>query len=331
MSQPTKRNRAPRASAEPAQTTLSVPIGARVVDVLDLAHRAGRPVLLEGPTGIGKSQVVAQFAAQAGLAVTVLDLSLLEPPDLVGLPVIQGGRTHYASPAELPTEGRGVLLLEELNRAEIPVMQPALQLLSARRLHGYTLPPGWSCVAAVNPDDGEHQVNALDPALRARFLQLTVHADRDAWLAWARRENVHPVIVSVVEAHDDVFDAAPPRSWAYASDVLHEARADELADGELLGIVLRGYLPRPGRCTSPRRCAEAPTPPRSTSTRCSTRAATPSSPRPCARSRTAVASTSSRRSPRACAAASRGGPAAARGRRSARPRVPGAPPRAAPG
>jgi hypothetical protein len=243
MSHPKRPTRASAAPAETPATALSVPIGDRVVDVLDLAHRAGRPVLLEGPTGIGKSQVVAQFAAQAGLDVTVLDLSLLEPPDLVGLPVIQGGRTHYASPAELPTEGRGVLLLEELNRAEIPVMQPALQLLSARRLHGYTLPPGWSCVAAVNPDDGEHQVNALDPALRARFLQLTVHADRDAWLGWARRANVHPVILGVVEAHDDVFEGAPPRSWVYASDVLHEARPAELADEELLRIVLRGYLP----------------------------------------------------------------------------------------
>jgi hypothetical protein len=37
----------------------------------------------------------------------VLDLSLLESPDLVGLPVIEGRRTHYASPAELPSEGRG--------------------------------------------------------------------------------------------------------------------------------------------------------------------------------------------------------------------------------
>jgi hypothetical protein len=122
-------------------------------------------------------------------------------------------------------------------------MQPALQLLSARRLHGYTLPPGWSCVAAVNPDDGQHQVNALDPALRARFLQVTVHADREAWLPWARRANVHPVVLAVVEAHEDVFDTAPPRSWVYASDVLHEARAEELRDDELLRIVLRGYLP----------------------------------------------------------------------------------------
>jgi hypothetical protein len=214
-----------------------------VLDVLDVAYRARRAVLLEGATGIGKSQIVAQFAARRGIEARVLDLSLLEPPDLVGLPVIASGRTEYACPAELPTSGRGVLLLEELNRAELPVMQPALQLLSARRLHGYELPEGWTCIAAINPEDDDYQVHTLDPALRARFLGLHVHADRENWLIWATEAHVHPAVVSVVSAHDDAFEGAPPRSWAYASDVLHALERDEAHDEELVRVLVRGYLP----------------------------------------------------------------------------------------
>ena len=248
MTTPRTPRKPPRAAKpdEPAPqpaTELAVPIGPRVVEVLDLAYRARRPVLLEGPTGIGKSQIVGEFARASGLGFSVLDLSLLEPPDLVGLPVIEGGRTHYACPAELPQTGRGVLMLEELNRAEIPVMQPALQLLSARRLHAYELPPGWICVAAINPEDGDYQVNRLDPALRSRFLQLSVCGDRDAWLAWAARANVHPVIAQVVRDHPDAFDHASPRSWTYASDVLHALRDDELASRDLVRVAVRGYLP----------------------------------------------------------------------------------------
>jgi hypothetical protein len=224
-------------------TQLSVPIGPRVIEVLDLAYRARRPVLLEGPTGVGKSQIVAEFAQSRGLGVVVLDLSLLEPPDLVGLPVIKEGRTHYASPSELPSQGCGVVMLEELNRAEIPVMQPALQLLSARRLHAYVLPEGWTCVAAVNPEDGDYQVNPLDPALRSRFLQLSVCADRGAWLGWAAAANVHPVITGIVRDHGDVFEHASPRSWTYASDLLHALGPDERANKDFLRIALRGYLP----------------------------------------------------------------------------------------
>lgn len=237
--------RRPTREPEPREPSAAqpTPIGAGLVALLDVAYRARLPVLLEGPTGIGKSQIVAQFAQSAGIQCVVLDLSLLEPPDLVGLPVIRDGRTHYASPAELPTEGRGVLMLEELNRAEVLVMQPALQLLSARRLHSYELPPGWFCVAAVNPEDGDYQVNRLDPALRARFMQLAVCADRDAWLDWATSRNVHPAVLSVVREHATVFDDASPRSWAYVSDLLRTLRPDELARRELVVAALRGYLP----------------------------------------------------------------------------------------
>ncbi|MFT3700083.1 MAG: AAA family ATPase [Kofleriaceae bacterium] len=228
------------AATEPANE-LALAIGPRVVELLELAYRARRPILLEGPSGVGKSQIVEEFARASGLAFTVLDLSLLEPPDLVGLPVIADGKTHYASPAELPTSGRGVLMLEELNRAEVPVMQPALQLLSARKLHAYELPPGWICVAAINPEEGDYQVNRLDPALRSRFLQLAVCADREAWLEWAARANVHPVITRVVHDHDDAFEHASPRSWTYASDILHALGGDESKD--MIRVAMRGYLP----------------------------------------------------------------------------------------
>jgi hypothetical protein len=149
----------------------------------------------------------------------------------------------YVRAAELPVSGRGVLMLEELNRAEIPVMQPALQLLSARRLHADELPPGGSCVAAINPEDGDYQVNRLDPALRSRFLQLSVCAERETWLRWARKANVHPVIARVAQDHADLLEHGSPRSWAYASELLHALRPAELSDRELLRVALRGYLP----------------------------------------------------------------------------------------
>lgn len=230
----------PQPSAPP-----SLPIGEPVIAVLTAAYRARRPVLLEGPTGIGKSQITAEFATRAGLEHRVLDLSLLEPPDLVGLPQLRDGRTHYAFPAELPTEGAGVLMLEELNRAEIPVMQPALQLLSARRLHAYELPPGWFCVAAINPEQDDYQVNRLDPALRSRFLQVVVRADRDEWMRWAAQANVFPIVQRVVREQPEVFATSAPRSWAYAGEVLSRLTAAELAQRELVLALARGYLPVP--------------------------------------------------------------------------------------
>jgi hypothetical protein len=223
--------------------TIDVPLGPRATRVLEIAYAARRPVLLEGETGIGKSELVATLARELGIRAVVLDLSLLEPPDLVGLPVVQGGRTAYAAPECLPVDGAGILFLEELNRADRTMQQPALQLLTARRLHAYELPPGWVCFAAINPEDGDYAVTPLDPALRARFLQLRVRADRRSWLAWAARHDVHSAVLTLVRSHDRAFKDVAPRTWVYISDVLKAVPPNARANPEVLGDVLGGYLP----------------------------------------------------------------------------------------
>lgn len=221
----------------------AVPVGPRLERVLTVAYRARRAVLLEGPTGIGKSEIVHAVAASLGIRTLVLDLSLLEPPDLVGLPQVRDGRTHYALPALFPREGAGILLLEELNRAERYIQQPALQLLSARRLHDYELPEGWSCVATINPQTSDYHVTALDKALRARFLNVPVRADRATFLAWGEKRGLFPGVLALARAHERILDDVPPRTWAYVSDLLSALDKSELADGTLLRDALSGTLP----------------------------------------------------------------------------------------
>lgn len=238
-----QRARPPESRLNAEALTEALPVGPRVEAILEVAYRARRAVLLEGPTGIGKSELVGQVAKRLGIAHTVLDLSLLEPPDLVGLPTVEEGRTRYALPRFLPRDGAGILMLEELNRAERYIQQPALQLLTARTLHEYVLPEGWVCFAAINPETGDYQVTPLDPALRARFLQVPVRADRAAWLAWAGQNEVHPAVIALARAHEKIFESVPPRSFTYASHVLSSMSAVELADATLVRDVLSGYLP----------------------------------------------------------------------------------------
>jgi hypothetical protein len=220
----------------------AIPLGPLVKDVLAVAYRARRPVLLEGPTGIGKSQIVEQVARELGIALVVLDLSLLEPPDLVGLPTIAAGRTTYAAPSILPCDGAGILMLEELNRAERYIQQPALQLLTGRRLHEYELPPGWSTCAAINPEDGDYQVTPLDPALRSRFLNLAVRADRACWLEWATANGTHAAVLQLARQHERFLDGTPPRTWSHVSDFLRALEPAELRQPALLRAALGGYV-----------------------------------------------------------------------------------------
>lgn len=185
--------------------------------------RAGLPVMLIGSYGIGKSDLLSLAAKMLGIQLLMRDLSLMEAVDLTGIPRINGqGRTQYAAPAFLPRKGRGLLLLEELNRTPPHVRAPCLQLLTARRLNDYTLPDGWLPVAAMNPPDGEFQVDPLDPALASRFLQIHVRADVTEWVAWARRQRLHAKVVEFVEMTPGVFDdpEANPRAWTWVSQLL---------------------------------------------------------------------------------------------------------------
>jgi AAA domain (dynein-related subfamily) len=226
-----------------ATTAHEVAIGPRLASLLELAYRARRPALVEGATGIGKSELVHDVARALGVSIITLDLSLLEPPDLVGLPVVRDGRTSYATPATLPTDGAGILLLEELNRAERYVQQPALQLLTAGRLHEYQLPEGWVCFAVTNPPTGEYHVTPLDRALEARFMKIRARADRGPWLAWAESHGVHPAVRTVVREHSRALDEVSPRSWTYAGQILAAMTAKERSDSDFVRDALCGYLP----------------------------------------------------------------------------------------
>ena len=86
-------------------------------------------------------------------------------------------------------------------------------------------------------------MTALDKALRARFLQVSVRADRGSWLAWAQTQNLHPGVMALAHAHERILDDVPPRTWTYTSDLLKAFTPAELEDGVLVRDALGGYLP----------------------------------------------------------------------------------------
>jgi energy-coupling factor transporter ATP-binding protein EcfA2 len=216
--------------------------GKEVVDVLSLAYASGQPVLLEGPHGVGKSQLVEQAASSLGVDYIVRDLSLMEPPDLIGLPKFENGKTVYAPPAFLPTKGKGLLVLEELNRCERYMRSPCLQLMTARCLNDYALPPGWLPVAALNPAGEAYDVQELDPALQSRFMRIEVRAEVKSWLAWAAKNGVHPAVRSYVEQLDRVFESSNPRSWAYVSNVVTAHESGGTSDRKALLAAVAGLV-----------------------------------------------------------------------------------------
>ena len=107
-------------------------------------------IMIWGSPGIGKSSIVAQVAQQENLQIIDLRLSQLAPTDLRGLPVAENGVAKWFPPEFLPTSGKGILFLDEINMATPAVQGIVQQLILDRQVGSYRVPEGWFIWAAGN-------------------------------------------------------------------------------------------------------------------------------------------------------------------------------------
>jgi MoxR-like ATPase len=218
--------------------------GRPLIDLVKLCFDAKRPAILIGKHGIGKSELLKAAAAEMKVIFISRDLSLMEPPDLIGLPRPEGDVTRYLRPAFLPTDGQGLLVFEELNRCPTYMRAPCLQLLTERTLNDYRLPDDWLPMAAINPPDESYEVQDLDPALLSRFVQIRVVPDLQEWLIWAKKSGVHEAVIDYVSAHPKSFNdpQSNPRSWKYVSDLVIAATAQGTAKNRILQVAVAGVV-----------------------------------------------------------------------------------------
>ena len=71
-------------------------------EISSLDEGSHTPVMLWGAPGVGKSQIVAQVAAEENLPLIDIRLSQLEPTDLRGIPFRVDDCVEWAIPSMLP-------------------------------------------------------------------------------------------------------------------------------------------------------------------------------------------------------------------------------------
>lgn len=199
-------------------------------------HGQHTPVMLWGPPGVGKSQIVAQVAERNNVPMIDIRLSQMEPSDLRGIPFRVDQSVEWAVPAMLPNQQRhgqkGILFLDELTSAAPSVSAAAYQLILDRRLGQYEIPDGWAILAAGNRQ-GDRGVTYTMPApLANRFSHYEVDVNLDDWVAWAYANNIDDRIIAFLRFRPDLifeFDAAQnpmafpsPRSWEFAHRALQK-------------------------------------------------------------------------------------------------------------
>ena len=194
-----------------------------------LAHE--QSLLLLSPPGVGKSDVVRQAAALAGLECKSLLGTQIAPEDVSGVPRIIGERSVFCPPRVLLPEnpGKFCLFLDELPACAPDVQKAFYSLLLDRRIGEHSLPPGTWVVAAGNRAEDKALVRTISSALVNRVLILNIRIDVAEWLGWATANGVRKDILAFIEQFPDALlrpvpdRAAPfstPRAWASLSRAL---------------------------------------------------------------------------------------------------------------
>lgn len=183
-----------------------------IPQVLDLALKIRESggvfnPLFTGDAGIGKSEICQVWAKAQGPDFGFIDLrpAYREGPDFVGLPFVmkdENGkeRSIFALPEFWPVGGKGLLLIEEPNRANQSVLNCMMQILTDRAIDKYKLPEGWVIASCINPDNAHYTVNSMDTALYNRFEEYPVNYDYKTFVEFIQTKQWHPSVVSFIKS-----------------------------------------------------------------------------------------------------------------------------------
>ena len=181
-----------------------------------------RPILLMGPPGIGKTQIMEQIARECEIGLVAYTITHHTRQSAIGLPFIQtkefGGKeysvTEYtmseiiASVYEkMESTGlkEGILFIDEINCVSETLAPTMLQFLQCKMFGNQKVPEGWIIVAAGNPPEYNKSVREFDVVTLDRIKKIDVDVNFDVWKEYAYRAGVHPAVISYLELRKENF------------------------------------------------------------------------------------------------------------------------------
>ena len=232
-----------------------------------------RPVLLMGPPGIGKTQIMEQIAAETGVGLVSYTITHHTRQSAMGLPFIEkhtyDGKEYsvtaytmseiLASVYDLMEKTgirEGILFLDEINCVSETLAPMMLQFLQNKTFGNQRLPEGWTIVAAGNPPEYNKSVRDFDVVTLDRVKRIDVKEDFGVWKEYAYRKSLHGAVISYldikkenfyrVETSVDGAEFATARGWEDLSELLQVYEKLGLhADREVVGQYIQ--LPRIAR------------------------------------------------------------------------------------
>ncbi len=180
------------------------------------AGRPSTPLCVWGKHGIGKTQIIEAVAKQKNYDfVYIAPAQFEEMGDLLGMPKIEGEHTVFNPPSWVPQNpGPGILLIDDVNRADDRILRGMMQLLQNNELISWRLPPDWHIILTANPDGGDYSVTPMDAAMLTRMMHVTLTFDVKAWAQWAESHGIDERGINFALTYPEIIDGerTTPRS-----------------------------------------------------------------------------------------------------------------------
>lgn len=199
-----------------------------------------RPVLLIGPPGVGKTQIMEQISQECQVGLVSYTITHHTRQSAIGLPYIE--EKVYDSRRYSVTEytmseivgaiydkmeqtglREGILFIDEINCVSETLAPTMLQFLQCKTFGNHSIPEGWVIVAAGNPPEYNKSVREFDIVTLDRIKLIYVEPDFGVWKEYAAQVNIHPAILSYLEVKKQYFCQiettvdgkmfATPRGW----------------------------------------------------------------------------------------------------------------------
>ena len=194
-------------------------------------HKIHSSLMIWGAPGIGKSSVVEAVAKAKDIELIDLRISQLAPTDLRGIPVPDTANNIacWYPPEFLPTSGKGILFLDEINMAPPAVQGIAQQLILDRKVGSYKVPDGWFIWSAGNRKEDFAAVFDMPAPLANRFIHLEVKSGLDEFKEYALKHQIDDRIISFLNFRPKLLHKIDknspswpsPRSWDIANKLLN--------------------------------------------------------------------------------------------------------------